>query len=215
MTALIIAASVIAVITVLLLLPITICFTAKDGNFCSEVTFAGIIRLYPKRQKQSAPQKKTQKPGTQQSNVNAFFETAQRLGFSFSEWMDVAKTAIKALGRLARKLKAPTLKFRCLISAADPYESVMRYNYASTALYTLMPFAKRHLGIKDSDVSVGTDFDSDKTTIELYAKLYLRIGTLLLAPIDVLSTFVRIYLRHKIDRIKERKALKWKTNSVS
>ena len=74
---------------------------------------------------------------------------------------------------------------------------------------------KQRLDIEDSDVSVGTDFDSGKTAIELYAKLYLRIGALLLAPIAVLSTLVRIYFRHKIDRIKERKALKWKINSAS
>ncbi len=215
MTALIIAASVIAVITVLLLLPVTLCLTAKDGDFRSEVTLAGAIRLYPKRGKQAAPQEKTQEPETQQSNANAFLEAVQRLGLSFSEWLEVAKTAIKALGRLARKLKAPTFRFRCLISADDPYETVMRYNYANTALYTLMPLLKQRLDIEDSDVSVGTDFDSGKTAIELYAKLYLRIGALLLAPIAVLSTLVRIYFRHKIDRIKERKALKWKINSAS
>lgn len=215
MTALIIAASVIAVITVLLLLPVTLCLTAKDGDFRSEVTLAGAIRLYPKRGKQAAPQEKTQEPETQQSNANAFLEAVQRLGLSFSEWLEVAKAAIKALGRLARKLKAPTFRFRCLISADDPYETVMRYNYANTALYTLMPLLKQRLDIKDSDVSVATDFDSCKTAIELYAKLYLRIGALLLAPIAVLSTLVRIYFRHKIDRIKERKALKWKINSAS
>ena len=215
MTALIIAASVITVITVLLLLPVTLCLTAKDGDFRSEVTLAGAIRLYPKRGKQAAPQEKTQEPETQQSNANAFLEAVQRLGLSFSEWLEVAKTAIKALGRLARKLKAPTFRFRCLISADDPYETVMRYNYANTALYTLMPLLKQRLDIEDSDVSVGTDFDSGKTAIELYAKLYLRIGALLLAPIAVLSTLVRIFFRHKIDRIKERKALKWKINSAS
>lgn len=215
MTALIIAASVIAVITVLLLLPVTLCLTAKDGDFRSEVTLAGAIRLYPKRGKQAAPQEKTQEPETQQSNANTFLEAVQRLGLSFSEWLEVAKTAIKALGRLAQKLKAPTFRFRCLISADDPYETVMRYNYANTALYTLMPLLKQRLDIEDSHVSVGTDFDSGKTAIELYAKLYLRIGALLLAPIAVLSTLVRIYFRHKIDRIKERKALKWKINSAS
>lgn len=213
MTALIIIAAIFLLITALLLLPVTLHLKAEGGTFSAELFVAGRIKLYPKKSEKPPQQNEENQP--QKTGGSAIIDYAAGLGFTFSEWMEILSAAIKALGRLAGKLKASVFKLRCIVSAPDPYDAVLRFNLVNAATYTLLPIARRSLGISGEDVYIGADFDSEKTLISLDCRLYLRIGALLLAPLLILAAVIRIDIRHIIERIRERKALKWKTNSAS
>lgn len=204
MTALIIIAAIAAIIVLLCLIPINLLISAGNNNFSFELRI-GKKQIFPRKKKakikteasaaaKAAPQKK------------ARGSLIRRLGLSRDEWIEVIKTLLKALGRIGSAVNMPLLRLHILISDPDPYKTVMNYNYALTAAYSVLPYAEKALNIKDRDIAINTDFNSEKTSFELSTRLCIRIGKLLCSIIAAAASIISIIIKHRIATAKERKA---------
>lgn len=204
MTALIIIAAIAAIIVLFCLIPINLLISAGNNSFSFELLI-GKKQIFPRKKKakikteasaapKAAPQKK------------ASGSLIRRLGLSRDEWIEVIKTLLKALGRIGSAVNMPLLRLHILISDPDPYKTVMNYNYALTAAYSVLPYAEKALNINDRDIAINTDFNREKTSFELSTRLYIRIGKLLCSIIAAAASIISIIIKHRIATAKERKA---------
>ena len=121
----------------------------------------------------------------------------RKLDFTLEEWLETIRLILQTVGRLGKKLVCDRLKFVFVSSADDPYDAAMRYNTVSAALHTLVPLIKQKLTVKNTDIRLSTDYDSEKSIIEAGITLTLRIvWFVLIAPAAAVS-FVKILSESK------------------
>ncbi len=196
MTALIVIAAILLVFALLCLIPITLELEAKEGTFSAKLRL-GYIKLFPKKPKSKKPKKvKSSKPPSKQGKT--LLNTVKSLGLSSSEWLNVLKAVLKAVGSVGSAVRVPVLKLCITVSDPDPYKTVMNYNYANTALYTLLPYMEKALKIKERDIRLTTDYERERLYFELHTISYIRIGRLLLAAIVAIWRIVAIIIGHKL-----------------
>lgn len=204
MTALIIIAALAAIIVLLCLIPINLLISAGNNSFSLGLRI-GKKQIFPTKKKAKKKAKAIAEPKSVPKK-KARVSLIRRLGLSRDEWIEVIKTLLKALGRIGSAVNMPLLRLHILISDPDPYKTVMNYNYALTAAYSVLPYAEKALNIKDRDIAINTDFNSEKTIFELSTRLYIRIGKLLCAIIAAVISVISIIIKHRIATAKERKA---------
>lgn len=197
MTALIVIAAIICALALLCLIPITVELSTLNGAFSFRLLIAH-IKVLPREKKPKPKAKKAvkAKSGKQSSIV----DTLKRLGLSFDEWLSVIKAVLKMIGKIGASVKAPDLMLHITLSDPDPFKTVMNYNYANAALNALMPFAEKALKIKNRDVNLSSDFESEISRFDLDTKLYVRVGSLLLAAMTAVVRIIVILIKHRSER---------------
>lgn len=128
-----------------------------------------------------------------------------KLDFGIDEWTETVRIALETLGRLGKSICFNRFKIVFVSSAPDPYDAAVRYNYAAAFLHTIIPIFEQKFTVKNRNICLSTDFDSEKSIFELGITMTVRIGQLLMiAPISAIA-FVKVYLRSKRGKNTERK----------
>lgn len=130
-----------------------------------------------------------------------------KLDFGLNEWVETAKIALQALGRLGKRICINRIKLLFVSSADDPFDAAMHYNTASAALHTLLPLIESRLNVKKKEIRLSTDYDSEKSIIEFGLTVSIRIGQVLLIALVAVFAFLKVFIRNKHNRKNERKAL--------
>ena len=149
-----------------------------------------------KEQAEQEPQEKTKKK--------------IKLTFDFEELLELAKKAIKSLGKFG---KLTVNKFLLHYTAAgnDPYKTAMLFGYINAALSSLAPLCLKHMRVKD-DVDVWTqiDFTIEKPLIDAELIITLRLMQLIRVATVFAFGFLCILIRNKRRLVNEGKQLKAK-----
>ena len=128
------------------------------------------------------------------------------LGFGLAEWLETVKLALHALGSFGKRLYFERLRLLYICSTDDPYTTATRYNTVSTVLHTLVPLFEKKFTVKNKDINIYTDFDSDKSVIEFGITVAVRVGWLLIIAFTAAIAFAKIYLRSRKKAKNERMA---------
>ncbi len=191
---------IIALLTLLMLIPLWI-RVSYDGGF---EAYAGAwrlfkLRLYPPEPKDEQP---TEADIEKEEKPKKSFSP----GFALDEWLKLAKTVMRALRRFRNGISFGVIKLRCLISAPDPYDAVVRYNAVNAFICSAIPFFESGFHVKNRDIFVDLDLQSGKSTLEAKADASIRVGALVGIALAVGFKFVQLLAVSRIHRIRERKA---------
>lgn len=145
-----------------------------------------------------SPEHSKEKPQKDKKKVN--------LGFGLAEWLETAKLALRTLGRVGKKLYFDRFKLLLICSDHDPYATAMRYNTVSAVLHTIVPLFEQKFTVKNKDISIFTDYDSDKSTVEFGFTASVRVGWLLIIAPMAAFAFAKVYFRSQKSKKSERMA---------
>ena len=145
------------------------------------------VQVYPRPKKAGAKPKKkkqTEKPAETQEKQDK--PKVKR------DYKGLARLALKAAGRIRRKLGINRLVFRYTAGGADPADTALQYGRVSAAVYGIMPEICRIFNVKHQDVSVNVDFDIPKPKVELDLSMGLYLWQLIYIGAATLIDFSKL-----------------------
>lgn len=143
------------------------------------------VQVYPRPKKSaSKTKKKTEKPAKTKEKPEKV--KAKR------DYKGLIKVALRAAGRLRRKLTVSKLVFHYTAGGQDPADTALQYGRVSAAVYGMLPEVCRIFNVKYKDVSVNVDFDIPKPKVELEVSLGLFVWQLIYIGIAALVDFLKM-----------------------
>lgn len=133
-----------------------------------------------------------------------------RLNFSIEEWFEVAKIAVKALGRFRKSICFDRIKLIYVSANPDPSVAAVRYNAVTAALNSVSPMFDKAFKVKDREIDVSTDYDAEISSGEFGATLSVRIGQILYIILLAVFAFGVVFIRSRINNRRERKSQRGK-----
>lgn len=127
----------------------------------------------------------------------------KKLNFSLDELLQIARIALKALDRLRRRLAFDRLRIVFRAGSPDPYTTVVQYSTVCAAVNSMSPMFENVFRVREREISISTDFDSEKMYFEFDFSLGSRVGQL--AGLALLAAFsmLRVYLKHKLSAARQ------------
>ena len=92
----------------------------------------------------------------------------------FRRFMDLLKAAIKALGRLKRRLLIKQLTLHFTSASDDPSKTAIQYGSINAVFGAVVPVIERQFRIKRRDLRASVDFTASEPVI--YAKVIISIA---------------------------------------
>ncbi len=214
MTGLIIFLIIIAVIFLLLIIPVNLYVEYDGENTSLKVRYAFIkIKILPqsekkkKSPKKSSDKKKKSKPDGKQtdkkkeekkdeSRFSAVFKAKGIVGIAEI----IGEIILLAKGFLRDTLShviVHKLIVRVNVSTDDAYDTAMRFGYACDAVYPAIGAASAFFTFRRiPEIEINADFDSGKTKIYLFLRLYVRplflLSSLIVYGIKSIALYLKI-----------------------
>lgn len=201
MPALIIILSVLALLGILLLLPVSLHISFKDDLFL-KVKLSG-IRVY-----EIKPQEDIEKPSpaeasdkSAETDVKGAFKTlTEKLGFR-----DAVKeilTFIKALTvRLKKQLKHILIRRLILnvrVASPDAAKTAIEYGLLCSAIYPALSFIDTTLNAEYKKINVFTDFEQDKPDFDFSVIIRVKILFLIKMAFAAFSEYKNFRMRNEL-----------------
>lgn len=201
---------ILIVLTVIALLPFGV-----DGGLRGKKLFLSIkvgflnIRILPNKEKRikTFVLKKLRKTG-KTDDFAEHDEKKSKKGFETKRMLDIIKPALKALGRLRRKLTVDYLRIHCTVATGDPAGTALAYGIASSAMGTVVPLVDSAFDIRNRDVGISFDFLSDAAGFDFWLTASFQVWEI----IYIAAAFGIDLLKQKR---KKRKALIKERNDLN
>lgn len=193
---------ILIILAAIMLIPLSVS-AAYDGTLrASASVWFYSIALFPREKK--PPDEKTEEtaPPDEEKKPKKSF----KLDFTLDEWLSLLEVALKALKRFKRGIYFGRLELHCVISAPDPYDAVMRYNAVNGIIGSLLPFFEGGFRVKDKDITAELDLNGGKSSAEYDISASLRVGVLLALALAAGFGALKIYIKSRIKRKRERTA---------
>lgn len=161
------------------------------------------IAILPKKEKpegekkEKKKKKKPEQPEGQAAEEKPKKEKKKGAKLTLEDILEIAKLALKALGRFFRGLRMDYLLLHLTTAGPDPYSAVMNYGYFNAALGALLPLLRRAFKIGREDISSRVDFEADKLKIDAGTAITIRIGQILFIALCAAFAFLRWLLRRR------------------
>ncbi|MDR1669444.1 MAG: DUF2953 domain-containing protein [Oscillospiraceae bacterium] len=104
----------------------------------------------------------------------------------------------KSLRTLRKSIRIDRLILRVTFGGIDPCDTAMIYARSHMALGVLRPAVLRHLRVKKQEISVGVDFDLDKTRWSGDFAVTVSIGRLFLISFSLLRLLLKLTRRKAV-----------------
>ena len=158
-----------------------------EGKFSFRLRFGFLTFQLPKNKKkpkkEKPPKPKEEKPKE---------DKKKKKKFSMPPWNqlpELARMALKALGRIFRSIRIEELMLHLNIGTQDPYDTAVDLNYANAAAEILLNSGLLH--IKKQDVVISPDFVNEKIEADGRLALSLRLYKLIAAALALLFGYLR------------------------
>ena len=125
---------------------------------------------------------------------------------NLEELLDMFPPIKNTLSRLKRKLLIKHLQIHYIAAGKDPSNTAMAFGTANVAISMLVPFLEEKFRIKDSDVRVSADFESDKQKIYVNITISIAVWEALyvaFALLPLLNLKKKLRTKGKIQTRKE------------
>lgn len=104
----------------------------------------------------------------------------------------LARTILRAAGRLRRKLGVKQLVFHYTAGGDDPADTALQYGRVSAAVYGMLPAVTKSFNVKRQDISVNVDFDIPRPLVELEIDIGLFVWQLIYIGAATLMDFSKL-----------------------
>ncbi len=202
MTALII---ILILLTAVILIPLGVYVSYADGSFTvSAHAWFYKLGLYPPKKKKPKPkpEEETEAGAEKEEKPKKSFS----LDFTLNDWQELVKVTLRALRRLKNGVYFDLIRFRAVISASDPYDAVVFYNAVNGFVGSSIPFFESEFRVKDKDIYIGLDMNGGESDASFELSASVRVGTILALGLAAGFGFLKILIKNRIRRIRERVA---------
>ena len=150
----------------------------------------------PKKEKKKRKKKQTPDETEESADQVKKKKPKTKLRFTFHDIVEIAKIALRALGRFGSSISVDRLEVSINAATSDPYDTAMLYGYINAALGTLMPLARRAMKIRREEINTSMSFEIQKTEITARVVATLQIWEILhivfCAAFSALVWFIRL-----------------------
>ncbi len=191
---------VLLVLTVLLLIPLGIDGGYRNGSLILGLKIGFLnLRLLPGRKRHREPKppkisrlKRKKKPKKEKKLL------------IHSDINELALIALKALGRLRRRLQVDYLRFRYTLVGGNPFSTALGYGAGNAILGLFVPLFDRAFVIRERDIGLDFDFLSNGQSIDCWLTMTIQIWELLYVAAALGLDFLKIKWKHKKqDRLRK------------
>ena len=198
MIALYIVFTVLLLLFIVAILPVSLCVKYKDEVSLSASVLAFKFFIYPKKKervkisdyskkKLEKQKKKAIKKRLKKKSKSALKKSqknpAAKKELSISEKLELVYKLLKeSIGQAAKRVKIKTQKIVITIGSDDAAKTAMLYAAASNAvllILTLLDNCKKLKGFKGSEIAVNADFTAQKCSADLEIIFSMRVWQLL------------------------------------
>ncbi len=183
------------ILTILMLLPLGI-----DGGYSDRGLVVGIkagpfnLRMIPTKKRHTKVKKaskKQRKPKKQKGKK-------PKAPMSKKELISLIKLGLKALKRFGKRLSVDYLRIHVEYATDDPFDTAIGFGAANAALGTLFPLIDSVMDIKEPDFYLGCSFTRDKTAVDVWITVTIRVGQLLFVAMAFGTDFIMQKIKNKI-----------------
>lgn len=180
MTALIVIAAVLALLTVLALLRFGASFEySKDGLQFVCILGPVRVRLIPQKNinkpRKAAKRVKSGRRSRKPSGEKQKDAEKQEKSGTLQAVKAVLPTVLKAVGRFLRHLRIDELTVHFTITGDDPCDTALHYGYTSAGMGYLLPVLKTNFKIKKLNVSVHPSFNETDEMVYIKARATIAL----------------------------------------
>lgn len=208
---------IVALITLIMLIPIGADVNYEDGELTLSAKVCGILlQLIPKKpadeskpKKEKKP-KKPKKPKKEKKAKTAEAEGTEKprkklkLSFNRDEILGLIKAVIKGFGIFGRKLNVDRFMLHYVAGGKDPYNTAMTYGYVNGALSSLAPMCSKRFDVKDCSVWTDVDFTAEMMKLDAGIALTIRIGAIFRMVFTILFGALWILIKNKVRLLIEK-----------
>jgi hypothetical protein len=124
--------------------------------------------------------------------------------FTFNDWTELIQAGFSGLRKFRKSLCFNILKIKIIVSAPDPYDTVMHYNAINGLIGSLLPFFESNFRVEKKSIYVDLDMESNKSTAEFEMLLSVRVGAVLAIALILGIKFLNNLIKNKLRHIHER-----------
>lgn len=185
-----------------MLIPLSVSAAYNGALRASASAWFYTISLFPREKK--PPDEKTEKTAPPDEEKKP--KKSLKLDFTLDEWLSLLEVALKALKRFKHGIYFGRFELCCTISAQDPYDAVMRYNAVNGLIGSLLPFFEGGFRVQDKDITAELDLNGGQSSAKFDISASLRVGVLLALALAAAFGALKIYIKSRIKRKRERTA---------
>ena len=194
---------ILILLTAVMLIPLGVYASYTDGSFTvSAHAWFYKLGLYPSKGKKPEPREPTEADAENEGKNPKSFS----LDFTLNDWLELARVALRALRRFKKGVYFDLIRLIAVISAPDPYDAVMRYNAVNGFVGSAIPFFESEFRVKEKDIYIGLDMNGGESNASFELSASVRVGTILALGLAAVFGFLKILIKNRIRRIRERVA---------
>ena len=185
MTALYLILGVVGVITLVMLLPVTVCAGYDNGPW-AQVRVGGlrVYRYPPKKKRAKKAMWKAEKAARKEAAQAEDPKEGQKL--TAKKALTVCRLVKESLKRLKLRLCVPTVECLLIYGGGDAAKTAVTYGELNAAVYALLGFAGNYLEIQNVGMDIRPDFENARLLVRGKIEIQGRVGNILLAFLRVL-----------------------------
>lgn len=192
---------ILIILAAIMLIPLGVHVVGREGEFTVAVSvWFYKLRLYPVKKKAKESEEKTEAEIDDKPQKN--FD----LGFALDDWLKLIRVALRALGRFKNGVYFGYIYLHAVVSAPDPYDAVIRYNAVNGFVGSIIPFFENGFKVKRKDIYIGLDMNGEKSNAEFEVSASVRLGCVIAVGLAAGFGFLKILIKNRIQRIRERVA---------
>ncbi len=208
---------IVALITLIMLIPIGADVNYEGGQLALSAKVSGLlIQLIPKappdesKPKKEKKPKKAKKPKKQKKPKKAPAEGEAKpkkklsLNFNMDEILSLVKAVLRGFGVFGRKLNVDRFMLHLVAGGKDPYKTAVSFGYINAALSSLAPMCSKRFNVKDCSVWTDVDFTAEKMNVDAGIAVTIRIGAIFRMVFTIIFGALWILIKNKLRLLVEK-----------
>lgn len=131
------------------------------------------VQLIPARKQKESKKKKQKSPAAKPTSSKG---PAKKKGGNLQDFLPLLDTVLDFVSAFGRKLRITKLNLKLILASDDPADLALNYGRAWAALGNVVTLLENAFVIKNRDLEVECDFQSDSTTIVGGVDLSITVG---------------------------------------
>lgn len=194
--------TILILLAAILLIPLGVRVKYSEAGFAAWASISAYrLKLYPPKPKECDEPETEAGSLSNNKSKNDFLAS-----LSVNDWLTLARAALRALQRFKNGIRFDLIQICCVVSARDPYDAVMRYNAINGFVGSAIPFFESDFKVRHKDIIIDLDLEHVNSRLQFEISAFVRVGRLLAIAFAVGFSFLKLLIKKRIRRIRERKA---------
>lgn len=200
MPAVIIISSVLFLVALLSVLPLSLSFKL-DGDFTFKLRYAGITVYKTKPEdKEKAVQSGEGSEPPKRQEKSFFKKLTDKRGFTgaVKEVFGFSSAVFSRVGKMLRHLKIKRFMLNIVVASDDAAATAISYGAVCSAVYPVLTLLSTAAGVKLKNVSITADFNVTNPDFKLSADISVPLIFLLISAFGIFKEYNNFKIRNEL-----------------